>query len=316
MFRPVSADLDFVAVEEAELARWKAHDVFARSTAQRAGAPAWVFYEGPPTANGLPGLHHVWARVYKDLFCRYQTMRGRFVDRRAGWDTHGLPVEVQVERQLGISDKRQIEDEIGIAEFTRLCRESVLTHVGGVREAHRAHRLLDSTWSARTTRSTRPTSSRSGGTSSSSSTAACSTRTSRSCPYCPRCGTALSSHELGQPDVYGDEPDESCYARLRDHRRAGPRRPVGRHAPRGVDDDPLDAALATSPSRSTPRSPTPSWTATSWPSPWSSRFSATRRGSARRCPARRCWACTTGAPSTTSPCPRAWTPATWSPAST
>jgi isoleucyl-tRNA synthetase len=106
VFRPVSAEFDFVALEEAELTRWRANDVFARSIRHREGAAPWVFYEGPPTANGKPGLHHVWARVYKDLFCRYQTMQGRFVSRRAGWDTHGLPVEVQVEKQLGISGKR------------------------------------------------------------------------------------------------------------------------------------------------------------------------------------------------------------------
>ncbi len=213
MFRPVSADLDFVAVEEAELARWKVHDVFARSTAQRAGAPAWIFYEGPPTANGLPGLHHVWARVYKDLFCRYQTMRGRFVDRRAGWDTHGLPVEVQVERQLGISGKHQIEDEVGIAEFTRLCRESVLTHVeeferlteriGYWTDMERAYytfhpSYVESVWWHLQQLFDR----------------GLLYEDLKVVPYCPRCGTALSSHELGQPDVYGDEPDESCYARL------------------------------------------------------------------------------------------------------
>ena len=89
MFRPVSAELDFVALEEAELARWRTNDVFTRSMKHREGAEPWVFYEGPPTANGKPGLHHVWARVYKDLFCRYQTMQGRYVARRAGWDTHG-----------------------------------------------------------------------------------------------------------------------------------------------------------------------------------------------------------------------------------
>ena len=130
MFRPVSAELDFVHIEEAELARWKANHVFERSMALRADAEPWVFYEGPPTANGQPGLHHVWARAFKDLFCRYQTMRGRFVARRAGWDTHGLPVEVQVEKQLGISGKKDIEEKIGIEEFTRLCRESVLTYIG------------------------------------------------------------------------------------------------------------------------------------------------------------------------------------------
>ena len=100
-----------------------------RSVAQREGAPPWVFYEGPPTANGQPGLHHVWARVYKDLFCRFRTMRGHYVARRAGWDTHGLPVEVEVEKRLGITGKRQIEDEVGIAEFVRLCRESVYSYV-------------------------------------------------------------------------------------------------------------------------------------------------------------------------------------------
>ena len=130
MFRPVSAELDFVALEEAELARWRENDVFDRSMKLREGAEPWVFYEGPPTANGKPGLHHVWARVYKDLFCRYQTMQGRYVARRAGWDTHGLPVEVQVEKQLGISGKKAIVEQVGIEEFTRLCRESVLTFVG------------------------------------------------------------------------------------------------------------------------------------------------------------------------------------------
>ena len=129
MFRPVSAEFDFVALEEVELARWRTNDVFARSMQHRQGAEPWVFYEGPPTANGKPGLHHVWARVYKDLFCRYQTMQGRFVSRRAGWDTHGLPVEVQVEKQLGISGKRDIIEKVGIGEFTRLCKESVLIYV-------------------------------------------------------------------------------------------------------------------------------------------------------------------------------------------
>jgi len=129
MFRPVSAELEFVAIEETELARWKANNVFERSMSLREGAEPWIFYEGPPTANGLPGLHHVWARVYKDLFCRYQTMQGRYVARRAGWDTHGLPVEVQVEKQLGISGKKEIEDKVGIADFTRLCRESVLSYI-------------------------------------------------------------------------------------------------------------------------------------------------------------------------------------------
>ena len=103
VFSPVPPDIDFVALEQVELDRWAAHRVFERSIEQREGAPPWVFYEGPPTANGMPGLHHVWARVYKDLFCRFRTMAGSYVARRAGWDTHGLPVEVEVEKRLGIT---------------------------------------------------------------------------------------------------------------------------------------------------------------------------------------------------------------------
>ena len=129
MFTPVPPDTDFVALEQAELARWAAHRVFERSVEQREGAPPWIFYEGPPTANGMPGLHHVWARVYKDLFCRFHAMDGSYVARRAGWDTHGLPVEVEVEKKLGITGKDQIEHQVGIAEFIRLCRESVYSYV-------------------------------------------------------------------------------------------------------------------------------------------------------------------------------------------
>ena len=213
MFRPVSAELDFVAIEEAELARWKANDVFARSMKQRAGADPWIFYEGPPTANGMPGLHHVWARVYKDLFCRYQTMQGHFVARRAGWDTHGLPVEVQVEKQLGISGKRAIVEQVGIAEFTRLCRESVRTYVGEFERLterigywtdmehayytfHPAY--VESVWWQLQQLFDR----------------GLLYEDLKVIPYCPRCGTALSSHELGQAGVYTDEVDESCYVRL------------------------------------------------------------------------------------------------------
>ncbi|HUC06149.1 MAG TPA: isoleucine--tRNA ligase [Acidimicrobiales bacterium] len=213
MFTPVAPDTDFVALEEAELTRWSEHRVFERSIEQRAGATPWVFYEGPPTANGMPGLHHVWARVYKDLFCRFRTMGGAYVARRGGWDTHGLPVEVEVEKRLGITDKKQIEDEVGIAEFTRLCRESVYTYVGEfTRLTNRIGYWLDIE-------------------------AAYWTLTPayiesvwwhlqqlfdqgllyedlKVVPYCPRCGTALSSHELGQPGAYQDETDESAYVRL------------------------------------------------------------------------------------------------------
>lgn len=214
MFRPVSAELDFVAVEEAELARWRANNVFERSMKLREGAEPWIFYEGPPTANGKPGLHHVWARVYKDLFCRYQTMRGRYVARRAGWDTHGLPVEVQVEKQLGISGKKQIEEKIGVEEFTRLCRESVLTYVGEferlterigywVDMEHAYYTFhpsyIESVWWELKQLFDRDL----------------LYEDLKVIPYCPRCETGLSSHELGQSGVYTDETDESCYVRFR-----------------------------------------------------------------------------------------------------
>ncbi|MEM1118352.1 MAG: isoleucine--tRNA ligase, partial [Bacteroidota bacterium] len=118
---------DPVAVEEAVLARWEAEDTFAQSLAIREGAPHFVFYEGPPTANGMPGIHHVMARTIKDLFCRYKTMRGFRVDRKAGWDTHGLPVEIEVEKELGLEGRHQVE-EYGIAKYNAACRESVLRY--------------------------------------------------------------------------------------------------------------------------------------------------------------------------------------------
>jgi len=213
VFRPVHNEPEFVALEAAELARWSEHRVFQRSVEQRRDAPRWTFYEGPPTANGRPGLHHVWARVYKDLFCRFRTMRGYLVARRAGWDTHGLPVEVEVEKKLGVTSKRQIEEEVGIAEFVRLCRESVMSYVGEFAELTTrigywvdmddAYWTLDSSyvqsvwWHLRQLFD-----------------AGLLYEDLKVVPYCPRCGTALSSHELGQAGVYYDEEDESAYVRL------------------------------------------------------------------------------------------------------
>ena len=225
MFTPVPPDIDFVALEQAELARWAAHRVFERSIQQRRDAPPWIFYEGPPTANGMPGLHHVWARVYKDLFCRFRTMDGSYVPRRAGWDTHGLPVEVEVEKKLGITGKDQIEHQVGIAEFTRLCRESVYsyvdefarltTRIGYWVDMEAAYWTLspdyiESVWWHLQQLFDQ----------------GLLYEDLKVVPYCPRCGTALSSHELGQPDVYRDEEDESAYVRLR------------------IADDPLPAGLA------------------------------------------------------------------------
>src|SRR5690349_22886039 len=128
MFQPVDTALDLVALEREMLTRWGDEQVFTESLRRREGAPEWVFYEGPPTANGRPGIHHVWARLFKDIYPRFQTMRGRFVARKGGWDCHGLPVEVEVEKELGLSGKTQIR-EFGIEEFNRRCRESVQRYV-------------------------------------------------------------------------------------------------------------------------------------------------------------------------------------------
>ncbi|MGI9175090.1 MAG: isoleucine--tRNA ligase [Rhodothermales bacterium] len=118
---------DHPALEEEILAWWKAHDVFHQSIDARAGAPTFTFYEGPPTANGRPGIHHVMGRAIKDLFCRYKTMKGFRVERKGGWDTHGLPVEIEVEKALGLEGRDQVET-YGIARYNAACRESVLRY--------------------------------------------------------------------------------------------------------------------------------------------------------------------------------------------
>ena len=128
MFKPVSPKLDVNHMEMRVLHYWQNHDIFHKSMIQREGGPEYVFYEGPPTANGKPGVHHVLARAFKDIFPRYKTMRGYHVSRRGGWDTHGLPVEIEVEKKLGITNKQQIE-EYGIARFNELCRESAFTYI-------------------------------------------------------------------------------------------------------------------------------------------------------------------------------------------
>ena len=143
-FRDVDSKQDFPTLEEAVLERWRERDVFRRSIEIRADAPVWSFYEGPPTANGKPGSHHVLARVFKDIYPRYRTMRGYRVPRKAGWDCHGLPVELEVERELGISSKAEIE-AFGIAEFNERCRESVFRYVEDWNRADGAHRASGST---------------------------------------------------------------------------------------------------------------------------------------------------------------------------
>jgi isoleucyl-tRNA synthetase len=209
-FPPVDSSVDFVALEERVLERWRQHDVFAESLRRREGAPEWVFYEGPPTANGRPGLHHVWARSFKDLFPRFHTMRGRYVARKGGWDCHGLPVEVEVERELGLSGKTQIRD-FGIEEFNRRCRESVQRYVSEWEAlTERMGMWLDTAGAYWTL------------TNGFIETVWWLIRQMwdkgllyegfKVVPYCGRCGTALSSHEVAQG--YQDITEDSVYVRF------------------------------------------------------------------------------------------------------
>jgi isoleucyl-tRNA synthetase len=210
-FEPVDP-LDLVALEGRVLEQWRTRDVFAESLRRRQGAPEWVFYEGPPTANGRPGIHHAWARVFKDIYPRFHTMRGRYVARKAGWDCHGLPVEVEVEKELGFSGKPQIE-EFGIEAFNRRCRESVQRYVED--------------WAALTSRlGMWLDTSDAYWTMSNEFIESVWWQFSRLweqdllyegfkvVPYCGRCGTALSSHELGQPGAYRDVTEDSVYVRF------------------------------------------------------------------------------------------------------
>ena len=124
---PLLPDLAADQLEQQLLATWKAEDLFRQSLAVGKGGTPFVFFEGPPTANGRPGIHHVFSRTIKDLVCRFRAMQGRSVTRIAGWDTHGLPVEIEVEKQLGLKGKKAIE-EYGVERFNALCRSSVFTY--------------------------------------------------------------------------------------------------------------------------------------------------------------------------------------------
>jgi isoleucyl-tRNA synthetase len=205
--RPLPPKPDFPKLEEAVLERWRERDVFRESIRRREGAEPYVFYEGPPTANGQPGSHHVIARAFKDIFPRYQTMRGRYVERKGGWDCHGLPVETQVEKKLGFNSKADIE-AYGIAEFNQKCRESVFEfledwdrlteRIGYWVDLEHAYRTLEpdymeSVWWALKTMWDRDL----------------LYEGHKVVPYCARCGTALSSHEVSEG--YQDVEDPSVY---------------------------------------------------------------------------------------------------------
>ena len=217
-FEPLPPDRPADAIEQELLARWEQERLFEQQLAANAESPSFVFFEGPPTANGRPGIHHVFARTIKDLFCRYRAMKGYRVERKAGWDTHGLPVEIEVEKQLGISGKQQIE-AIGVAEFNRLCRESVFRYRADWERlsarigfwldyAHPyityTNDYVESVWWALKTLYDREL----------------LYRGHKILPYCPRCGTALSSHEVAQG--YEEVEDPSVYIALEIHDPAAP----------------------------------------------------------------------------------------------
>ena len=209
-FPEVDPDLDLPAVDRKVLELWREHKVFERSLEQRIGAEPFVFYEGPPTANGAPGVHHVEARVFKDLFPRFKTMRGYRVDRKGGWDCHGLPVELEVEKELGLANKREIE-AYGIERFNARCRVSVERYVDAFEalterigfwiDTSQAYRTMDTTyvesvWWALAELHRR----------------GLLVEDYKVVPYCPRCETALSDAEVAMG--YQEIEDLTAYVAL------------------------------------------------------------------------------------------------------
>jgi isoleucyl-tRNA synthetase len=210
MFKPVSPKLNVTSMEESVLRFWKQREIFRKTVEQRKGRPEYVFYEGPPTANGKPGVHHVLARVFKDMFPRYKIMRGYHCSRRGGWDTHGLPVEIEVEKQLGFNNKQQIE-EYGIDKFNELCKKSVFAYIQDwekltdriafwvdLEDAYVTYTndyiesvwwILKNFWDKELL-----------------------FKGYKVVPYCPRCGTPLSDHEVALG--YDEATDPSVFVRM------------------------------------------------------------------------------------------------------
>jgi len=210
MFKPVKSKLDVPSMEEGVLNFWQREAIFKKTVERREGAPEYVFYEGPPTANGRPGVHHVLARVFKDMFPRYKIMRGYHVSRRGGWDTHGLPVEIEVEKKHGFNNKHQIED-YGIARFNEECRKSAFEYIRDwgkltdriafwvdLEDAYVTYTneyiesvwwILKSFWEKDLLY-----------------------KNYKVVPYCPRCGTPLSDHEVALG--YEETVDPSVFVRM------------------------------------------------------------------------------------------------------
>jgi isoleucyl-tRNA synthetase len=210
-YEPVDPKVDFPTLERDVLAFWKRARIFEKSLKAREGSPEWVFYEGPPTANGRPGIHHVESRTFKDLYPRYRTMTGHHVFRKAGWDCHGLPVELEIEKEIGTRTKRDIE-AFGIEEFNRRCRESVTRYVedwerlteriGFWIDLSQAYwtmspEYIESVWWSLKMLHQQDL----------------LFEADKSVAYCPRCGTALSDHEVAQG--YSTVTDPSVFVKFK-----------------------------------------------------------------------------------------------------
>ncbi len=209
-YQTLNPQIDLPATEKEILDFWRTQEIFHKSVAQRQSGESWTFYEGPPTANGMPGTHHIEARVFKDVFPRFHTMKGKHVIRKAGWDCHGLPVEIAVEKELGFSGKGDIE-KFGIAAFNEKCRESVQRHVGAFTQMTErmgfwvdfdeaywtmSDEYIESVWWSLAQIHKK----------------GLLAQDHRVAPYCPRCGTGLSDHELAQG--YETVTDPSVYVRF------------------------------------------------------------------------------------------------------
>lgn len=209
-YRTVPPQVDLPALEREILSFWKEGDIFNRSLERNQGSETWTFFEGPPTANGRPGTHHVESRTFKDIFPRFKTMQGFQVNRKGGWDCHGLPVELAVEKELGFSGKADIES-YGIAEFNAKCRDSVQRHVdlwedmtermGCWLDMRSPYRTMDSSYVESVWWALKEIHAK-----------GLLVEDYRVAPYCPRCGTGLSDHELAQG--YETVTDPSVYVRF------------------------------------------------------------------------------------------------------
>ncbi len=234
-YTPIPPQVDLPAMEREILELWHREDTFAKTLAQTEQGEPWTFYEGPPTANGQPGVHHVEARVFKDVFPRFKTMQGRHVVRKAGWDCHGLPVEIAVEKELGFAGKGDIE-AYGVAAFNQKCRESVERHVdeftamtlrmGYWVDMTQPYRTMDTPYIESVWWSLKQVFER-----------GLLVQDHRVAPYCPRCGTGLSDHELAQG--YETVVDPSVFVRF--PLTSGPY--AGKARPARVDHHAVDARV-------------------------------------------------------------------------